>query len=308
MPGPDARLGTFASEKAKTLDQYASPRDTGVKWLSSLGMPDESIDMAFNGLQIVKRILPNSFYVKLRSIILNMWDIIQDFTGLFKKRATRRLHGINVYIDSNAITPTIRRQILSRSYEGAEFRAVKEFITKDDVVMELGAGLGVVSIICAKIASGSNVHSYEANPDLEKIIQENYMLNHVQPNLKIALLGRGAGVLPFYVSDEFWSSSLIEITGAKRIDVAQLDLNSEIRRIKPTCLVIDIEGGEADIIDQIDPGTISKLIMEWHPHVLGEDAIAKMRSRLSYLGYTEHDFIPRHGASEPFQVVFIRNV
>ncbi len=262
--------------------------------------------MAFKGLQIIKNILPVLVYKNLRGFTFKVWDLIQDFMGFFKKRSTRRLHGINVFTDSEAITPTIRNQILNRSYEGSEFRAVKKFISKEDVVMELGAGLGVVSVICAKIVSGKNVHSYEANPALEKIILENHILNHVQPNLRIAILGRDVGVVPFYVSDEFWSSSIIEIPDAKCIEVVQLDLNSEIQRIKPTCLVVDIEGGETDIIDQIEPSSISKFIMEWHPHVIGEEAITRMRNRLSYLGYIERDFPSRHNRSEPFQVVFIK--
>lgn len=90
--------------------------------------------------------------------------------------------------------------------------------------------------------------TYEANPQLEPLIRSVYSVNQVQPTLKIGVLGERAGQTKFYVTRDFWASSLLPpAEPCEEVTVPVYDFNEEIFRINPTFLLMDIEGGEYDL-------------------------------------------------------------
>lgn len=185
------------------------------------------------------------------------------------------------------LSPVLRKFIYGGDYEKSELKAIRENLEPDDVVMEVGTGLGFISLQCARRIGADRVHTFEANADLEPFIRQNYGLNGLSPNLAICLLSDRAGEADFYVEPDFWGSSTIrkgEASSARK--VAMRSLNDEIRRIRPTFLILDIEGGEYDLLRILDDfHTIEKLAIELHEEVIGPEKIESIKRRVVDSGF-----------------------
>jgi len=88
------------------------------------------------------------------------------------------------------------------------------------------------------------------------------------------------------VEDEFWASSANLNSGKGReIEVEQIDLNSEIARVRPTFLIVDIEGGEGDLFALADLSGVKKICVETHAHVIGNNGVSRMLAHLFAQGF-----------------------
>jgi FkbM family methyltransferase len=178
------------------------------------------------------------------------------------------------------------RALHDGTYEEAEVRALSGILKPDDIVMELGTGLGLVSTFCALRTSGDRVFTFEANPDLEPHIRANYALNGVNPQLQICMLTDREGEQTFYINNAFWESSTRPNPKAKRVvSVPTRPLNEQIRRINPTVLVMDIEGGESELIPIIDFHTISRVVIELHERMMGREKANAVVARFYKAGF-----------------------
>jgi len=191
-----------------------------------------------------------------------------------------RLHGVWLEVGTD-VTPALRRALYAERYERGEARCVRLRLAADDVVLEVGAGVGFLSTLCALRVGSARVTSLEANPALLPRIRATHAANGVAPALVHGVLAHEAGEAELFVARELVSSSLRDPGGAvQRVRVPQLAVNELLGRLAPTCLVIDIEGGEAELLPAIEWRGVRKLILELHPHVIGE---AKTRELLALL-------------------------
>lgn len=180
----------------------------------------------------------------------------------------------------------IRYAICMGDYERPERHMMRTCLDQDDTVLELGTGLGLISTICAARIGGDRVFTVEANPQLIPIIQETYRLNGVKPQLMNCIVGASDGEQSFFVMKDFWSSSTVRRSAdAKELRVIQKDCNALLREIKPTFLVIDIEGGEVDLFDCLDLTGIKKISIELHERVTGFQGAEQIRNRLLAEGF-----------------------
>jgi FkbM family methyltransferase len=166
----------------------------------------------------------------------------------------------------------VRAAMESGKYEEQETRALAASLRPDDVVLELGTGIGLLSAYCAKRIGSDRVFTFEANPELELRIRSTYRLNGVCPRLEMCMLTDREGERDFYLHKAFWASSASADAGAKRVvRVKTRPLNEQIRRINPTILVMDIEGGEYELMQFIDLHNISRVVAEIHERRLGRE-------------------------------------
>ena len=193
--------------------------------------------------------------------------------------------GIKVKIPSIA-SDVIRKAIHRGSYEANELKLIRSRLSQDDVVMEVGTGLGLLSTYCAQQIGNDKVFTFEANPALEQAIKSNYELNQVEPQLEICLVGDRPGFSDFFVGKNFWSSSIYnKAQEAKPITVPVVSFNEKVREIDPTFLLLDIEGGEYELVKYADFHNIRKLMIEIHSWILTPEQIQSVKKRL-----TESDF------------------
>lgn len=184
------------------------------------------------------------------------------------------------------IPPEIMEFLHGGEYERSELKALRRHLSPDDVVMELGTGIGFISLACAKRVGGEKVFSFEANPALEPLIRANYELNHLHPKLEICVLGEDDGETDFYVHNLYWiSSTRPGVPDTRHIRIPRRSLNDAIRRIDPTFLIMDIEGGERELFRFIDFHNIRKVALELHTEWIGRDEAEAIRRRLRDAGF-----------------------
>ncbi len=193
-------------------------------------------------------------------------------------------YGIMLPVKHRLVSPGIAREIYLGDYEAKEIEIISKRLVADDVVFEVGAGLGFLSSYCAKHIGSEKVFAYEANPELIPLICETYARNNVTPIVHNAMLARGEGECEFYIEDDFWASSAHR-TGGRAITVKQIDLNNELARVKPSFLIVDIEGGEAEFFADADLTTVRKICVETHPDVLGNRVLSEMFAGLVAKGF-----------------------
>ena len=168
-------------------------------------------------------------------------------------------------------------------------------LSDDDVVLEVGSGLGYLSALCALRLGSQNVRTYEANPELIAVIARNHALNGVAPEVVNAMLSEVAGTTRFFPSENFFSSSgLAEGSGSRSIQVPTLSARDEFRDFRPTFVLMDIEGGEALLVPHIDWTGVNKLAIELHPDVLSARAIDDVLNHLRDAGLREHPLLSSH--------------
>lgn len=203
----------------------------------------------------------------------------------WKKPSIVNIKGVQIYIPKD-VAEDLKQALYCGYYEGNELKIVASQIHPHDIVMELGTGLGLLSIFCAKKIGSDRIFTYEANPKLKSIIQQNYSLNQVSPHLKICILGNESGEKSFYVSDSIWDSSDINYSQALRsIQVPMETFNEEIKKNNPSFLIIDIEGGEYELCQYADFHNVKKLSMELHEYIIGTEKANFVKSKLKEAGF-----------------------
>lgn len=186
------------------------------------------------------------------------------------------------------VSPEVRKSIYRGAYERVELRALRRCLDRDDVVLEIGTGLGFVAVYLAQRLGADRVHTFEANPALEAPIRRNFSLNGVYPYLAIGVLGAAAGSTELKVGADFWTASTVDVRGTHRcVTVPLRPLNETIRRIDPSLLVVDIEGGERQLAEEIDLHNIRRIVIELHPDIIGADGCSAVRSRFVAAGFRE---------------------
>lgn len=186
------------------------------------------------------------------------------------------------------MTPTIHNALTSNQYEQTERQMVEAAVRPYDRVVELGAGLGVISSICARVCGDGNVTAYEANPKMIDKILETYKLNGVAPTLRNAVLGERSGTkVPLYIHEDFWESSLVPDAVWQPVTVEMVDMvNGSDALINCSFLICDIEGGEADLFKTLGlPPCLKKILVETHPRVTGEASLDRMLADFYAAGF-----------------------
>ncbi|HTN29093.1 MAG TPA: FkbM family methyltransferase [Burkholderiales bacterium] len=216
--------------------------------------------------------------------------------GKTEKRLKKLLHrvhrpqwaqvaGIELPLKHPLITPPIQRDIYFGDYERKELDVIERRLEPGDRVMEVGAGIGFLSAYCARVLGDDRVFAYEANPALLELVSAVHARNKVHPQVTQALLGEGDGERDFFVEPDYWASSLVRRSpNAKCVRIRQIDFNSELRRVAPSFLIVDVEGGEYELLRSADLSAVSKLCLEVHPDVLGNARVSQVFARLIAAG------------------------
>ncbi len=208
-----------------------------------------------------------------------------------------RSRGIRLPNDPRIIDQKRRRALRQGNYERREVEAVKAMVRPDDVVIELGAGMGYMSTFMAKNRKVGEVHAFEANPAMIPYIQSVHAANDVtNVQLHNAILGPRKGTAKFYVRENFLASSLEEdpkgvnspVTHIEEIEVR--NIKATFKDISPSFLVCDIEGAEADVLPNADLSSLRGAVIELHPQWIGQKGVQAVFTALQDAGLT---FFPK---------------
>lgn len=205
----------------------------------------------------------------------------------------RQIQNGRVRIDIGELACSKRaRDLYADRYEAEERHIIEQRLRPDDIVLELGSGMGIVTIVCCQIAGSERVHTFEANPKMEATLLRNFALNGVTPHLQMAMISSAEGTDQFHVSDKVLLSSRYE--SATRISRAKVEcttvptvsLQRVLQEVQPTFLVVDIEGGELELLnDGIDLSSVERICIEVHPAIIGDEQAGRLIENLIQRGF-----------------------
>lgn len=190
------------------------------------------------------------------------------------------------------ITPPIERPLRNGRYEKGECMAMRSLLGAGDRLLELGAGIGLVSTIAAQVPGVEAVVSVEANPQLMPLIRETHRLNGIA-NVTLlngaAAPGRDGGTQEFYLRRDFWASSMAAgpTRFVERVEVPRFGLATLVEIHRPTVIVCDIEGGELGLFETADLSGVHSVALEFHPKVYGEAGKAQVIAALEAQGFRQ---------------------
>lgn len=220
------------------------------------------------------------------------------------------LAGILFPDDRSVIRKKHRRLIKSGRYEQYEWHAMRALAGKGDRVLELGSGAGYLSTALAKHTQVDRIDTFEANPRIIPFIEKTHVLNSVEDRVTVnnaLVTPEGGAQVPFYVRGDFLASSLQDNMGERHggiietCKVKQRKFSAVVSKLKPTLLLCDIEGGELDLLPNVDVSGFRGLVVELHPASIGLDGVKRIFDAMS-----EQNFVYDATYSVGQVVVFMR--
>jgi FkbM family methyltransferase len=198
------------------------------------------------------------------------------------------VHGIRVPITSEEVSPIIWQALENQSYEAKEARSVFKAVKPGDRVLELGAGIGIITATIASIPDVT-VWAFEANPATaalaERVIAANEIHNVVLTQ-GILTAGQPRSHV-FYVRQDLWMSSMDEAQGPYQscIELPSANIDDFITAHAINVLVMDIEGAERDLLSNADLPGIERVFLELHDHLYGLAGIRDITHALTGKGF-----------------------
>jgi FkbM family methyltransferase len=187
-----------------------------------------------------------------------------------RQKGSLQQDGVSIPADDPNLTERVLKVMREGKYEIGDVTALKELAEPDDVVMEVGGGIGFVSAVAAKLVGSERVHTYEPNPALEASIRRLHRLNNVAPQVTVAAVAATSGNAKLQLAPDFWDSRIT--LGGENVEVPTLAFSDELSRIQPNLLLIDCEGSELTLIEGTElPTSVRKVVVELHPEYIGLD-------------------------------------
>ncbi|WP_348760960.1 FkbM family methyltransferase [uncultured Salinisphaera sp.] len=217
---------------------------------------------------------------------LNRW---RDRWRTSRKPSHIRLRGIRVAIDRARFSEKIIRRLYDGGYEREECVALERTLRADDRLLELGAGIGYISTAAARRIGSTRVVTVEANDALAPIIEATHRANNVTPERRFGVMTASNDLSPrvFYRhTRNLWSSSLTLPDGPyEQVQVPAMSWAETLSELRPSYLVMDIEGGEIELLSCLDADHVRRMLIEFHPRKTGTESVAGVFEHLHRLGF-----------------------
>jgi FkbM family methyltransferase len=201
-------------------------------------------------------------------------------TGVWNRRPIIKHCGVRLDRRDPHIRGLVDAALRAGLYERREITAVTTITEAHDRVMEVGAGLGIVTTLAAQRAS--HVTAFEANPAMRKTLERTFALNGVSPDLRMQPVAAEAGNVYIAVDELFWTSRVAEAGVA----VEAVPFQSVLDEIHPSFLILDGEGIEGELLADPLPPYVLKLVVEVHEDVIGDAGCREIMASLTGQGFS----------------------
>ena len=202
-----------------------------------------------------------------------------------------KLDGLTYSFDTPAISRTVKSRFVWGTYEDKERRLVEQHVPADLPVIEGGGSIGVISnVINRKLSHPENHIVIEANPDLLPVLEANRTLNDAKYEIVHAALDPNGPEVTFYLHKLSVGGSVQRATGSA-VTVPAVTVGGLIKEKgwDKVSLVIDIEGGELDLIEkeqEVLKNHVAVFIVEVHHMISDAQDIKKAIQTIERLGFT----------------------
>jgi FkbM family methyltransferase len=202
--------------------------------------------------------------------------------------------GIVIDVSNEAISPAEKCTLVTNTFEVDEIALMNRHLDPGSRVIELGAGIGVLScIINRRLEDPSRHVAVEANPVLVPTLRRNQEINGCAFEIVEAAVAYDGETVWFPTAWTFVGNSLLRHDGGDvRVEATTLSELLFEGGEDPAFLVCDVEGMEYDLVRReadVLGERVEGILMEVHPRLLGADRVEGMMTRLSELGFEEVD-------------------
>jgi FkbM family methyltransferase len=132
-----------------------------------------------------------------------------------------------------------------------------EYAAKSEIIIDVGAHIGHLSIVAGLINTKAKIFSFEPLPRVADLLRRNVQLNNLQVDVRQKALGREPGTAPFFaipggipssssLSKEFMLQSGVKEIEAVSVEVSTLDAENIPEGV--TLLKLDTETTEPDVV------------------------------------------------------------
>lgn len=199
--------------------------------------------------------IPSSYYL-LR--IIPSWlpgktRLCNSILGTSKINGPIKLNVINITLETPSIKESISKHIIFDGiYEKETYDLLKKILKKDSVFFDIGANVGLFSILASKNLNPSGkTFSFEASPTIFHFLKNNANANNCS-NLSIfnnAVYDKSDYEISFFEAppDKYGMGSLYDRAGSNKVQIKTISIDDfmESNSIKNVDLIkIDIEGYE----------------------------------------------------------------
>ena len=147
------------------------------------------------------------------------------------------------------------------------YRDYKNMQLRDKVVMDLGGCSGAFCKF-ATDAKAKHIHTYEPEPKNLPLLYKNTAELEAVTVYEKAVINGDAKTIDLYRGGRrghsMESASTLEIRGREKITVEACDFKTELERIKPDAVKMDVEGAEYTLLEIQMPECVTEMIVEYH--------------------------------------------
>ncbi len=170
------------------------------------------------------------------------------FANTVLKIEQTTFEGVEILVRANE---DVGKEILLQRFEIEELRYLTDKLPNDSVILDVGANIGLFSLVLASKSKNINVHAFEPIQLNAKLIAVSKQINHLE-NLTInqTCVGASDGFVEFSVSTDSAYSSMIDSGRKKESEkincpVCKLDTYVKAANIQKIDFIkIDVEGAE----------------------------------------------------------------
>ena len=195
------------------------------------------------------------------------------------------LRGITFELPSFLLTDNVKAALEKGYYEAPEADELVDLIAGGERILDIGSGIGFIATLAKKETLTDAVFAVEANPYLIPILRRTFEINEVDVTIFHEVLGKDAGESAFFVNKNFLISSTSGFHGGERVVVSVTPFQRRLDEIKPTMLIVDIEGGELDLFEGVNLRGVRKIMLEVHQQVIGPRGMLRLFDMLSSQGF-----------------------
>ncbi|SES04758.1 MULTISPECIES: FkbM family methyltransferase [Halopseudomonas] len=172
-------------------------------------------------------------------------------------------------------------------YEEADLELIEKLVMPGDRVLECGGGAGITGSLAA-IHSGNPVTIVEPNEVMHDIIRQNVRLNGHECQLIAAAVVAddfSGEMLTLRVQDEYWWSSVLDHGSGEPVETEVARISDLLESIRPSVLVLDIEGAEVGLLPHKLPDDLRLIMVELHTPEIGDVATVSVVNTIMGQGF-----------------------
>ena len=190
----------------------------------------------------------------------------------------------------NSIRVSVHHRYVDEIYEPEVFELLKREIEHDDIIFDVGAYIGIYSIILSRyLGKKGRIYAFEPAPDSLTLLTEHLILNHALEKVEVLpygvgekcgrgrLFARGGHIQNSFVSATFGENAETDMVD---VSVVSLDAFCAERSIRPAWVKVDTEGWELPVLrgakSLFSTDRNVRFVVEMHPyawHSAGYDEV-----------------------------------